>query len=705
MKALLSGVSGQDGSYLSELLLEKGYEVFGIIRRNSVSEHQESRIHGLDVKTFYGDVLDQSSLKQIMSDVKPDEIYNLAAQSHVRVSFDIPQFTTQTNAIGVINMLEAYKQACPNAKFYQASSSEMFGNSIDPDGFQRESTPMHPVSPYGCAKLFGYSIVRHYRNAYGLFASNGILFNHETISEDEPIIFNKDNKIDIKPINEIVEFVNQSKKTYQCGPVSDIKVWDHNDWTNVKYASAYPHDIKNDNKHPKVINSRNGVYTATGSHVVFTENDEVETSRIKIGDRLKNIELPKNKNKTNECSMNEAALIGMMVADGSITYSKKGIGVSSKFTKNNPVIRKKFSKLWNSVTGGCCRLQINKSPFNGKNVYQLCLTGGSDWLRSIDLYTKDKHKKIPKIILNSTNKIYLEFLRYYNMCDGLKKNKCKYEFKNFKTNSKTLAMGLIFLIKNTTNQDINISVEIRNNKFYYSINLLSPNGLGISRDKYKIVKHMLSKKISQREICRKTSISRSFIRKVQNGYSGNASHFLKKDSNGVKKIINFDNYNGWFYDLETESGHFHAGIGSLLLHNSPRRGSNFVTNKVVKTAVQIKKGLVNNLVLGNMDSYRDWGHSKDYVRAMNMILGHKEPDDFVISTMKTHSVRDLCKYVFNKLDLDLNLIKQDAKYMRPEELKYLQGDSTKAREILGWNPEYTFKSMLDEMIKHWESIL
>jgi len=319
-KAFITGIAGQDGSYLAEYLLSLGYDVYGIVRRNSTPEHQQTRIGGIadKINVFYGDLLDQSSLEKTLKEVQPDEIYNLGAQSHVRISFDIPQFTGQTNAIGVLNILEAYKNACPNAKFYQASSSEMFGNSVDEDGFQRESTPMTPVSPYGCSKLYGYSIVRNYRKAYKLHACNGILFNHE----------------------------------------------------------------------------------------------------------------------------------------------------------------------------------------------------------------------------------------------------------------------------------------------------------------------------------------------------------------------------------------------------SPRRGSNFVTSKVVKTAIEIKRGVKDKLVMGNMDSYRDWGHSKDYVKAMHMIINHDVPDDFVVSTMETHSVRDMCEYVFNRLDMDYkDYIEQDPKFMRPEELKYLKGDSTKTRTVLGWKPEYTFETLMDDMIDEWNDVL
>jgi GDPmannose 4,6-dehydratase len=316
-KAFITGITGQDGSYLAEYLLTLGYDVHGIVRRNSTAENQDTRLSDItsDITTYYGDLLDQGGIERLLDKIQPDEIYNIGAQSHVRISFDIPQFTVQTNAIGVLNILEAYRRSCPDAKFYQASSSEMFGNSIDDDGFQRETTPMTPVSPYGCAKLFGYSIVRNYRRAYGLHATNGILFNHE----------------------------------------------------------------------------------------------------------------------------------------------------------------------------------------------------------------------------------------------------------------------------------------------------------------------------------------------------------------------------------------------------SPRRGSNFVTNKVVKTALEIKYGLKDKLELGNMDAYRDWGHSKDYVKAMHQILNHEVADDFVVSTMTTHSVRELVDYVFTQLNLNYkDYIIQNPKFLRPEELKYLKGDSTKCREILGWKPEYTFESMLDEMIEYWD---
>ena len=166
--ALITGINGQDGSYLSEFLLEKGYEVHGTLKRNSVAENQTSRLNSIytKIKLHYADLTDLSSLIGVIQKVNPDEIYNLAAQSHVRISFDQPLYTANVTGIGTLNVLEAVKLIKPSIKIYQASSSEMFGNSIDEDGYQRETTPMNPVSPYGCAKVFSYNICRNYRNSY-----------------------------------------------------------------------------------------------------------------------------------------------------------------------------------------------------------------------------------------------------------------------------------------------------------------------------------------------------------------------------------------------------------------------------------------------------------------------------------------------------------------------------------------------------------
>jgi len=187
MKALITGISGQDGSYLAELLLEKGYEVHGIIRRHSTPstgriDHIFDRLH-----LHYGDVTDANSCSTIMRDVKPDEVYHLAAQSHVRASFDIPVYTAEATGIGTLNMLEATKQH--GGKFYQASSSELFGKVQQVP--QSETTPFYPRSPYGVAKLFSCWSTVNYRESYDMFACNGILFNHESPRRGETFVTQK----------------------------------------------------------------------------------------------------------------------------------------------------------------------------------------------------------------------------------------------------------------------------------------------------------------------------------------------------------------------------------------------------------------------------------------------------------------------------------------------------------------------------------
>jgi GDPmannose 4,6-dehydratase len=195
-RALITGVTGQDGSFLAELLLSKGYEVHGIIRRSSSFntqriDHIYRDAHDVDNRLFliHGDLSDSSALNNILRQVQPDEIYNLGAQSHVRVSFDVPEYTTDVTALGTIRILEAIKELGIKPRFYQASSSEMYGSVLEAP--QRETTPFHPRSPYACAKVFAYHATVNYREAYNLFACNGVLFNHESERRGETFVTRK----------------------------------------------------------------------------------------------------------------------------------------------------------------------------------------------------------------------------------------------------------------------------------------------------------------------------------------------------------------------------------------------------------------------------------------------------------------------------------------------------------------------------------
>jgi GDPmannose 4,6-dehydratase len=195
-RALITGITGQDGSFLTELLLDKGYEVYGIIRRSSSFNtdridhlYQDPHEPGTRLRLVYGDLNDSSSLNTILRQIEPDEIYNLGAQSHVRVSFDVPEYTAEVTGLGTVRILEAIREAGIRPKFYQASSSELYGKVLETP--QTERTPFYPRSPYGCAKAYAYYITVNYRESYNLFASNGILFNHESERRGETFVSRK----------------------------------------------------------------------------------------------------------------------------------------------------------------------------------------------------------------------------------------------------------------------------------------------------------------------------------------------------------------------------------------------------------------------------------------------------------------------------------------------------------------------------------
>lgn len=224
MKAFITGINGQDGSYLTELLLSCGYEVHGMVRRHSVSESQTARLEHLrsneNLHFHYGDVADSLCVSSLIAKIKPDEIYHLAAMSHVMVSFEMPRYTAEINALGTLHILEAVKTHCPNAKIYNASTSELFGNSIDSDGFQRETTPMLPVSPYGFSKLYAHHMCNYYRNTFGMFICSGILGNHESPRRGKSFVT-------AKVVSGAVNIKKGKQKYISLGNLDPRRDWGH----------------------------------------------------------------------------------------------------------------------------------------------------------------------------------------------------------------------------------------------------------------------------------------------------------------------------------------------------------------------------------------------------------------------------------------------------------------------------------------------
>src|SRR2546428_3387284 len=235
-RALITGITGQDGSYLADLLVSKGYEVHGMVRRSS--EEKFERIAHLKgrIQLHQGDLLDQFSLARLLSDVKPDEVYNLAAQSFVPTSWNQPVLTGEFTALGVTKMLEAMRYAAPDACFYQASSSEMFGKVREVP--QNESTPFYPRSPYGVAKAYGHFITVNYRESYDLHATSGILFNHESIVTNTPLLVRENGVVAVKTPVDLVSLARKGSTSQSCLPSSLLAVWDGEGWPAVKATPA-----------------------------------------------------------------------------------------------------------------------------------------------------------------------------------------------------------------------------------------------------------------------------------------------------------------------------------------------------------------------------------------------------------------------------------------------------------------------------------
>ena len=655
-RALITGITGQDGSYLAELLLEKGYDVYGVTRRSSTNSFDRIE-HIIDrITLLSGDLLDEHSLVAAVRESQPDEIYNLAAQSFVPTSWSQAVLTAEFTAVGVTRMLEAIRAAKPDARFYQASSSEMFGKVVETP--QTEKTPFYPRSPYGVAKVYGHWITVNYRESYGLFACSGILFNHESCPDQTPVMVRRRGLIDIVPISDLMP-VQPKGRAYQRFDIEGLEVWDGDAFTRVLAGTAYHHAPLKCNKDVRRLEARCGTVTTTGDHVVFLDDAERASREVKPGDRMRRATLPDAPAATS-LSGDLAWLLGAFVGDGS-AYLHRG-HACAKFVNNDLTLRRRFAHAWQRVTCGWSSETQGVSGFRqGATVGALALNGASifvQWLRE-QCYTEDGYKRVPQIVLNADGPTMVAFLEGYNATDGLKAGNARYIFKNFKTNSPTLAMGLWWLARVALDQQPVLNVDVGPPERpgpYYSMNLRTP-------------------------------------------VISNLGAHLRKDLAEVKRVVPLPDYDGWLYDLTTESGKFHAGVGECIIHNSPRRGLEFVTRKVSDGVARIKLGLAKELRMGNLDAQRDWGYAPDYVRAMWMMLQQPDADDYVISTGRTHSVQQLVETAFAHVGLDWREhVVIDPKFIRPAEVDRLIGDASKARRDLGWQPEITFEQLVAIMV-------
>jgi GDPmannose 4,6-dehydratase len=658
--ALITGITGQDGSYLAELLLAKGYRVVGMTRRTSTEVHERIEHIVGDLEIVSGDLLDQSSITSIVNEYKPDEIYNLAAQSFVPASWSQPVLTGEFTALGVTRVLEAVRHVNPAIRFYQASSSEMFGNT--PESPQNEKTAFYPRSPYGVAKVYGHWITVNYRESYQLYATSGICFNHECLVYQAPVIVRRNGVVDVLPIGELISVREKGPNVQRIDLGDTLEVWDGASFVKVLGATANRHRPRVENKGIRRVEARCGSVTLTADHVMFLSDGECPARGVIHGDKMLRAALP-DAPGFSEVTPDFAWMLGAFVGDGS-AWMELGGRLSAKFTNSDQLLRRRFAEAWSRHTLGFARYTPTSSGFKpGSIVGALALTGAPrflEWLYE-ECYTDRGFKRVPRIILNASESVWHAFLEGYNATDGLKAGNCIYPFKNFKTNSATLAMGLWWMARKALSQECVLNVEVgppeRPGPFY-SINLRSPNSRGFG-------KHLLT------------------------------------DLRVVKRIVEEPSYEGWLYDLTTETGRFHAGVGELVIHNSPRRGKEFVTRKISDGVARIKLGLLKELRLGNLDAHRDWGFAGDYVRAMWLMLQQNEPDDYVIATGKTHSVRDFLRVAFEVAGLGSyeSYVVIDPRFVRPAEVDRLIGDARKAKQKLGWEPEVSFEELVAMMVE------
>jgi GDPmannose 4,6-dehydratase len=649
-RALITGITGQDGSYLAELLLEKGYEVHGMVRRSSTETFQRLAGFRDSVTLHTGDLLDQRSLVDVLRACEPDEIYNLAAMSFVAASWNQPVLTAEFTGVGVTRMLEAMREVRPEARFYQASSSEMFGMVQEVP--QRESTPFYPRSPYGVAKCYGHFITVNYRESYDLFACSGILFNHECLHAQSPLIVRVNGVQAVRTPADLVPLRLKGPSVQTFEPDRLLEVWDGEDWTPVRAVTATRRRAGDHDHRLVCIQARAGVVEATAHHrMLDADHEELRADALEEGDRLALCDEFPHPPLWTVVSEEMAEFLGLMVADG---WVDRKAGAKLCFTNNDGTLRARVAELWARLFMGSTHEWEGRSGFDpDAPVGKLNLGGSSGaraWLRE-QLYTKTGHKQVPPLILNAHTETWEAFLAGYYAGDGLKKGKGT----SVKTNSPVLAQGLCWMY-HSLDQPASVYVEQRAGRAYYQLNLAA----------------------------------------VQVGAKGAP---LRKDPAEIMRIAEPVDQSEFVFDLETESGCLCAGVGRVVVHNSERRGLEFVTRKVTHGAAAIKLGLRSELLLGNLDAERDWGYAKDYVEAMWLMLQQDEPEDYVIATGTSHSVRDLVRIAFDHVGLDPEAhVRADPRFLRPAEVEHLVGDASKARDKLGWEPRTSFEEMIRLMV-------
>ncbi len=648
-RALVTGITGQDGSYLAEFLLSKGYRVHGLVRRSSTVPFE--RIHHLRdrIELVHGDLLDPSSLNRALETSQADEVYNLAAQSFVPTSWTEPVLTAEFTAVGVTRVLEAIRQVNPKIRFYQASSSEMFGKVQQVP--QTEQTSFYPRSPYGVSKVFGHWITVNYRESYGLFACSGILFNHECVPGSTPVVVRRRGAIDVVPMEDLVPHpkAGGGSKRAQTIPKEETEVWDREGFTRVKLMSArWSEPGTKDARVVVTVSAPGAYYRATKDHISFVDGGsegptERPTGDLQPGDRLV-LAPPAPAPSFVVMTEDEAWLLGVLSVSGSVV-ERDDLRVASE----RPELLEAVDRCWRRLTAGTTDAPTAGSPpRKGTSRASVELRGAPRFEATLadELLTPSGERRVPKRVLNGEPAVRLSYLRGCRDAVAAHQGAEDDRFRSIETSSQVLAAGIWWLARTTLDEKPRLRVTSEG-----------------TRETFRVA------------------------------FDDPAEHESEIGRLGLSE------HRGWLFDLETESGTFHAGVGDGWIHNSPRRGLEFVTRKVSDGVARILTGVAKDLRLGNLDAKRDWGYAGDYVDAMWRMLQLDEPDDYVIATGETHSVRELCEIAFARVGLDWEKhVVIDPKFLRPAEVDLLIGDASKARQKLGWTPKTTFKELVEMMV-------
>ena len=438
-------------------------------------------------------------------------------------------------------------------------------------------------------------------------------------------------------------------------PKSFLEVWDGEGWTPLTTITATRRRRTDPDHQLLSIQARAGVVDVTAHHSLLDSDFEKVAARdVDAGDELALCEEMPERTTWGVATTELGEFLGLMAADGYVARDRG----QACFTNNDAGLRLRASVLWSRLFMGSSREWTGTSGWSeAATVEKVDLTGSATaarWLRE-QLYTATAHKRVPPLILNAEQEVQEAFLRGYYAGDGLKKG----NGASIKTNSPVLAQGLCWMY-HLTGQPASVYVEQRGEKTYYQLNLASA---------------------------------------VRVGAKG---QHLRKNPAEVRQVAPAQVPDDeWVFDLETESGKFCAGVGRVVISNSPRRGLEFVTRKITWHAAAIKHGLTKELRLGNLDAERDWGYAKDYVEAMWLMLQRDIPEDYVIATGKANSVRECCQVAFDEAGLGdfEQYVTIDPAFVRPAEVDHLIGDPGKAERDLGWKPRTSFEELIRLMTR------